>query len=194
MRAACALFARPRSAAVGPGSRTEMGKGGFGGAGPPWPPLWKPALTMPARRKRLCALCFENSLRLASPRSELCSAGLEPRAIFIFPLHRARGLGKTGAGAQPSSGRRAWRLLTPKASSISPWALHVLPAGLFLGGRGGCAASWRIGPLGRAVGDLGTRTWAHVPSHQDPSGQKSNTKRRICAFRPTPLCSRPLSR
>lgn len=151
-----------------------MGKGGFGGPGPPRPPLWKPALTMPARRKRLCALCFENSLRLASPRSELRSAGLEPRAIFIFPLHRARGLGKTGAGAQPSSGRRAWRCSPQKPPPFPRGLSTFCPRGFF-GGDGeaalllGGSAPWegRWGTLGRGPGRTSRPT--RTPRGRNPT-------------------------
>lgn len=84
VRAACALFARPRSDAVGPGSRTEMGKGGFGEQDPPG----HPSGSQPRRCLRAGSVSALFALKIASglrvPALSCAAPGWSPGQFLSF--------------------------------------------------------------------------------------------------------------
>lgn len=110
------------------------------GGTPPGSSLPRPE-SQPCCRLRAGSVCallaLKITLRLRVPAWLSRRAGLEPRAIFTLPLHRARGLEKeNGAAASPPSGRSARDCSPRKPPSLPWWFPPFSPRG--------CEASWRI--------------------------------------------------
>lgn len=132
LRVICVLFAPSRSAADRPGSGSVRGWGSWESRTPPVAPPGSGALRPPARRKRLCAVCFENSPRPAMPALICAAQGWSPAQCLSFHSSELRDgarsvpcdgqCGSTGRAALPIPSPRGGRTLPASRSRPVPEA------------------------------------------------------------------------